>query len=150
MSVLMTIGRLARGAGVSASTIRYYEQLGLLPQPTRTPAGYRQYSEQAVHRLTVIRNAQRFGFSLREIGAFLRVRETGGKPCHSVREAAQRMLTAVDAQISELRSRRRQMRETLRRWDEILARTPADRRAHLLESLGGQPGRRTQPLRPRT
>jgi hypothetical protein len=84
-----------------------------------------------------VRHAQRFGFSLREIAGFLRVREAGGKPCHDVRAAAQRMLAAIDRQIDALEETRTEMRMTLRTWDQTLARTPADRPARLLETLGG-------------
>ena len=131
----LTIGKVADLAGVSVDTIRYYERVGLLPKPARTPAGYRVYAPGAIHRLAVVRNAQRFGFPLRAIAGFLRVRESGGRPCHDVRAAAGRMLDAVDRQIAELVAARRQMRATLRSWDDLLARTPADRPAHLLERL---------------
>ena len=91
-----------------------------------------------MNRLALIRNAQRFGFPLKAIAGFLRVRESGGKPCHDVRAAAGRILDAADRQIAELLAARRQMRATLRSWDAILARTPADRPAHLLERLGAR------------
>jgi DNA-binding transcriptional MerR regulator len=133
----LSIGRVAEASGVTAETIRYYERLGLLPKPGRTAAGYRQYSESVVHRLSLIRNAQRFGFSLAAIGGFLRVREAGGKPCHEVRAATQRMLDAMDTQIAELVSTRTRMRHTLRAWDRTLERTPAGQQAHLLETLTG-------------
>jgi DNA-binding transcriptional MerR regulator len=94
------------------------------------------YGEGAVRRLTLIRNAQQFGFSLREIGSFLRVRGTGGKPCHDVRLAAETMLHAVDQQITDLLVRRDQMHETLRVWDRKLAETADDQPAYLLETLG--------------
>ena len=67
-------GSVAGKAGVTPDTIRYYERLGLLPKPTRTAAGYREYGEGIVNRLMLIRNAQQFGFSLRDIASFLRVR----------------------------------------------------------------------------
>src|SRR6266567_4400681 len=121
MGSLLTIGALAAEAGVTAGTVRYYERIGLLPKPTRTPAGYRHYPPELVHRLVVIRNAQKFGFSLGDINGFLRVREAGGTPCQSVHDAAQRMLTAVDAQIAELAVKRQQMIDTLRHWDRKLA-----------------------------
>jgi DNA-binding transcriptional MerR regulator len=155
MGEMLTIGKVAGLAAVSPDTIRYYERLGLLPKPARTPAGYRQYSDAVVNRLTLVRNAQRFGFSLREIAGFLRVREAGGKPCHDVRAAAQRMLAAIDQQIDTLEETRREMRRTLRTWDQQLARTPANRPARLLETLATRPpgaknhgqdaGRWTQP-----
>ena len=85
----------------------------------------------------MIRNAQRFGFSLAAIRGFLRLREAGGKPCHEVRAAAQRMLDAMDTQITELLSTRTRMRDTLRDWDRTLETTPSGQQAHLLEKLTG-------------
>ena len=126
MNGVMTIGQLAAATEVTPATIRYYEQLGLLPKPRRTPAGYREYSPTVVRRLAVIRNAQRFGFSLREIASFLRVRD-----------AAQQMLTGVEQQIADLTAKRDQMRQLLALWDARLRTLPADARAYLLEIPGG-------------
>ena len=134
-SPVLRIGQVARRAGVSADTIRYYERLGVLPKPQRSPAGYREYPENAVNRITLVRNAARFGFTLTEIRGFLRVREAGGKPCHQVRQSAQTILDGVDRQIAELTATRETMRETLLKWDAQLARTPATRNARLLERL---------------
>ena len=145
MSQLLTIGKVAALAEVSADTIRYYERLGLLPKPLRTPAGYRLYADAIVHRLDVIRSAQKFGFSLGEIARFLRVRESGGKPCSEVRAAAERMLHAVDQQIAELKATRKRMTHTLQVWDERLNRTPANVPAHLLETLVRSPRVKTAP-----
>jgi DNA-binding transcriptional MerR regulator len=134
-SPLLRIGQVAERAGVSTDTIRYYERLGLLPKPQRSPAGYREYSENVVSRITLVRNAMRFGFSLSDIRGFLRVREAGGKPCHQVRQSAQTILDRVDQQIAELTATRETMRETLMNWDAQLARTPAKQHARLLEGL---------------
>jgi DNA-binding transcriptional MerR regulator len=148
MQPFLTIGEVAARAGETRDTIRYYERVGLVPKPIRTPAGYRQYRAGVVNRLGLIRNAQRFGFSLREIGAFLGVRDGGGKPCHDVRAAAERMLGAVDRQIAELTATRKQMKATLKSWDATLAATPANRPAFLLDALGASPAtRRTWPAR---
>ena len=130
----MNIGEVARRASVTADTIRYYERVGLLPKPPRTAAGYRQYGPGIVDRLAVVRNAQRFGFSLHEIAGFLRVRDAGGKPCHDVRAGAQRLLQAVDRQIAALTGVRRDMRRTLRAWDRKLEATAPNELAHLLEA----------------
>ena len=142
MEPFLAIGEIAARSGESRDTIRYYERIGLVPAPIRTPAGYRQYRAGVVKRLALIRNAQRFGFSLREIRGFLGVRDGGGKPCHDVRAAAERMLGAVDRQIAELTATRRQMKATLEAWDATLAATPAGRRAFLLDSLGASPAKR--------
>src|ERR1019366_7113317 len=117
MGALLSIGKVAAISGTTADTIRYYERQGLLPKPTRTPGGYRQYPEGVLNRLSLIRNAQRFGFSLAEIAGFLQTRGAGGRPCEDVRAAAQRMLNAVDEQIVELVATRRRMHQTLRSWD---------------------------------
>ena len=135
MADTLSIGDVASKTGLTRDTIRYYERLGLLPKPGRTPAGYRQYGERIVNRLRLIRNAQQFGFSLRDIASFLHVRETGGKPCHDVRRAAERMLAAVDRQITDLLATRKRMETTLSLWDRKLA-DAADRPAYLLETLG--------------
>ena len=135
----MKISELAERTGLSAHTIRYYERIGLVPKPMRTPAGYRQYRDGVVNRLALIRNAQQFGFSLREISAFLGVRDGGGKPCHDVRAAAGRMLDAIDRQIGHLVASRKQMKATLKSWDARLAATPANRPAFLLDSLKPAP-----------
>jgi MerR family mercuric resistance operon transcriptional regulator len=129
----MTIGKAAALAGVSADTIRYYERVGVLPRPARTRAGYRIYAPAIVNRLTLVRNAQRFGFSLREIAGFLRVRDAGGTPCRTVRAAAERMLEAIEQQITDLAARREEMRKTLRVWDRTLQHTAAGTQGRLLE-----------------
>ena len=133
--VILRIGQLAKRTGVSVDTIRHYERLGLLPKAARTNAGYRQYPPSTVDRVTLVRHALRFGFSLRDVAGFLRARQSGGAPCRDVRAAADRILTAVDQRIAELTAARKDISRTLRSWDRRLARTPANRPAHLLESL---------------
>jgi DNA-binding transcriptional MerR regulator len=135
MTDALRIGEVAERTGVSVDTIRHYERLGLLPKAARTSAGYRQYSPSAVERVRLVRHALRFGFSLRDIAGFLRVRASGGQPCRDVRAAAERILTAVDQRIAELTAARTDMVQTLRNWDRRLARTPVNRPARLLEFL---------------
>jgi DNA-binding transcriptional MerR regulator len=142
---MLTIGELARLAGITPDTIRYYERIGVVPRPSRTPAGYRQYADGVVNRLAVIRNAQQFGFSLKELAEFLRVRDDGGKPCYQVRDVARRILDAVDQQIGALVRARREMRRTLKAWDRKLAATPDSQPARLLEQLPPQMVRRPTP-----
>ena len=139
----LTINEAAETTGWSPRMLRYVERVGLL-EAKRSAAGYRLYPGDVIQRLAVIRRAQQFGFSLREIAAFLRVREGGGRPCQQVRDAAERLLTVVDAQIAELTARRRRMLDTLRGWDQALAHTRDDRRAHLLEMLPEASERRSR------
>jgi MerR family copper efflux transcriptional regulator len=135
MHDLMTIGKAAALAGVSVDTIRYYERLGLLQKAARTRAGYRVFPAAVATRLALVRNAQRFGFSLRAIAGFLRVRDTGGAPCRTVRAAAEQMLEAIDQQIVDLAARREEMRKTLRVWDRTLRHTAPGTQGRLLERL---------------
>jgi DNA-binding transcriptional MerR regulator len=135
MGAFLTIGKVATLTGLSADTIRYYERLGLVSAPARTVSGYRQYTPAAVDRLVLVRGAQQFGFSLSQIAGFLKVRDSGGRPCEEVRAAAARMLDAMDQQMAALERARAQVSATLRTWDQRLARTGADRPARLLETL---------------
>lgn len=73
----MGIGELAELACVAPRTIRYYEALGLLPEPPRTPSGYRDYDESAIGRLEVLRTARELGMSLQQIGQALPLEEDG-------------------------------------------------------------------------
>src|SRR5438445_11179390 len=136
MGDTLWIGHVASKTGLTRDTIRYYERLGLLAKPRRTPAGYRLYGESVLNRLTLIRNAQQFGFSLRDIGSFLRVRELGGKPCNDVRRAAETMLNAVDRQSADLLETRNRMQETLRRWETRTAEAAREQPASRLEPVG--------------
>ena len=131
----MRIGKLAECSGVSADTIRYYERIDLLPKAARTPAGYREYNESAIHRVRLVQNALRFGFSLKQVAAFLGVRHAGGAPCKNVRAAGALILEAIERQIAGLMLSRESVRETLELWDSRLSQTPEGRPAHLLEAL---------------
>jgi DNA-binding transcriptional MerR regulator len=131
----MRIGQLARTSGVPIDTIRYYERLGLLPRPARTANGYREFPEGAVTRLRLIRNAVRFGFPLKDVARFLRVRDAGGAPCDQVRKGGDQLLAQMDEQIAELAAARAAMAATLRDWDRRLARAGTGQRAHLLETV---------------
>jgi DNA-binding transcriptional MerR regulator len=77
----LTVSALAEQVGLSAHTIRYYERVGLLPEPTRSAAGYRHYDQATVDRLRLIKGAQRAGLRLREIGELLQVFDQGQCPC---------------------------------------------------------------------
>ena len=95
----LTIGRLAESAGVGVETIRYYERRGLLPPPPRTASGYRQYSEEEVRRLALIRRAKDLGFTLTEILELLDGDDGGAA---GVRRAAVAKLAAVEGEMAAL------------------------------------------------
>ncbi|MBW3602103.1 MAG: heavy metal-responsive transcriptional regulator [Actinobacteria bacterium] len=111
----MRIGQLAGRLGLNTRTVRYYESIGLLPEPERTAGGYRLYGEYDLQRLTFIRTAQRLGLTLDDIGEILAFRERGQTPCGHVVELLQRHARELDQRIAELR----ELRDEL---DELVAR----------------------------
>ncbi|MDR6936246.1 MULTISPECIES: heavy metal-responsive transcriptional regulator [unclassified Luteibacter] len=98
----LTIGRIARSAGVAIDTIRFYEREGLLPEPRRRPSGYREYDASAVARLRFIRKAKDLGFTLDEIRELLALSTDRQGGVEGVRERASTRLRAIDDRIAEL------------------------------------------------
>jgi MerR family copper efflux transcriptional regulator len=98
----MTIGEVARRAGVAVDTVRFYEHQGLLEQPARRPSGYREYDEGVVARLRFILRAKGLGFSLKEIGELLALRAGSDATCADVRRQAAAKLADVEAKIRDL------------------------------------------------
>lgn len=98
----MKIGELAAASGATAKTIRFYEQAGVLPEPTRTFGGYRDYGPESIDRLQFVRRAQAAGLSLREIGQILAIYDRGDAPCAHVQGVLTERLDHVRAQIAEL------------------------------------------------
>ena len=131
----LRIGQIAAQAGTSRDTVRHYERLGILPKAARTAGGYRLYSESAVERIRFVRNAVRFGFSLRQISRFLNARDSGRAPCRDVRDAAAQMASDMDRQIDDMIAARAAIRQMLNDWDRRLNATPAGSPARLLETL---------------
>ncbi|HWD45887.1 MAG TPA: heavy metal-responsive transcriptional regulator [Actinomycetota bacterium] len=99
----LTVSALAGAVGLSADTVRYYERVGLLPEPARSAAGYRLYDEDAVGRLRLIKGAQRAGLRLREIGELLQVADQGLCPCGHTETLLRQRLAEVRAELERLR-----------------------------------------------
>ena len=99
----MTIGQMARSAGASVETIRFYEREGLLEHPARSASGYRKYAPEAVARLRMIRQAKELGFSLNEIKELLALRVAPGKSCSDVRARTERKIADIDQRIAALK-----------------------------------------------
>ena len=98
----LTIGALARQAGVGVETVRFYERRGLVRRPARPRAGYRAYPEDAVGRIRFIRNAQAVGFTLQEVKELLALRVTAGTSCAAVRSRASAKAADVRRRLAEL------------------------------------------------
>jgi MerR family mercuric resistance operon transcriptional regulator len=103
----LTIGRVARRAGLAIDTVRYYEREGLLDKPARTSAGYRQYSASAVARLRFIRQAKELGFTLSEIRELLALKVAPGKSCADVRARAEAKIADIEQRVAQLNRMKR-------------------------------------------
>lgn len=102
----MKIGDVARQTGLTTTTIRYYEDIGLVRPPARAANGYRDYGPEAVERLRFIRDAQDSGLSLSEVSSILELRGQGESTCHHVIELMERHLADVDRRIERLQASR--------------------------------------------
>lgn len=100
---MLHIGEVAARVGVTAKTIRYYEEVGLVPPPGRSDAGYRLYSDDDERRLRFIAAARRVGFALGEIKEMLALRERGRPPCEYVADAIERRIREIEQQQAQLR-----------------------------------------------
>ncbi len=99
----MRIGELANTVGINPKTIRYYEEIGLLPPAPRTESGYRQYGGEDAERLEFIRSAQALGIALGEIKEVLAFRDRGAYPCPYVLRLIEAKLREVESRIQGLR-----------------------------------------------
>lgn len=116
----MRIGQLARAAGFSEKTLRYYDQIGLLRPAGRTASGYRIYGAAAIERLRFVRSAQDLGLSLSDIQGILEISDGGRAPCRHVLALVERDLDKIDAQLKRLRELRRELAGAKARLDEAL------------------------------
>ncbi|WP_420626773.1 heavy metal-responsive transcriptional regulator [Candidatus Poriferisodalis sp.] len=111
----MKIGELGDRCGVSTKAIRYYESIGLLDEPDRTASGYRDYASEAVERLRFIRDAQATGLTLAEISSVLELKSVGERSCAHTTALIEAHVDAIDAQVAQLRSARKELAALLRR-----------------------------------
>ena len=98
----LTIGEVARRAGVGVETMRFYERQGLLEEPARRASGYRQYGEDVVSRLRFIRRAKELGFTLKEIAELIALRLDPSTTSADVKRQAQDKLDDLEARIRDL------------------------------------------------
>lgn len=106
----LTIGRLAQATRVHLETVRYYERIGLMPRPKRTPAGHRSYDSEHIRRLRFIRRSRELGFTLEEVRELLRLVDAHRYTCAQVQRIAVRHIAEI-----------RQKRADLLRLERVLA-----------------------------
>ena len=131
----MQIGELAKQLGLNPQTIRYYERIGLLPKPERTPAGYRLYGEEDERRLRFVKNGRDAGLMLGEVKQVLAFHERGEPPCAYVTEAIARRSREVERQIEELTRFKRNLDEL---YEQARKRPASEQRprnyCHIIEN----------------
>lgn len=111
----MRIGELAAQSGVSTKTIRYYEDIGIMPAPPRRPSSYREYPDDAPARLRFVRAAQSVGLTLGEIREVLAFRDRGEPPCPHVRQLIERHAADLTERIATLTAMRAELVRLARR-----------------------------------
>lgn len=129
-----TIGSIARRAGVGVETIRFYERQGLIAQPARTGAGYRQYPDGTVEQVRFIQRAKELGFSLAETRELLDLRGRHGAEREDVRARAEAKIADIDEKVRDLQ----RMRASLVELTRACARRGPAGNCPILEALVGE------------
>lgn len=109
VTAALTIGQVAQAVGCNVRTIRYYEQVGLLPPPLRSNGNQRQYEPADIRRLAFIRHARELEFSLDAIRDLLTLSDRSDQPCDAVTEVARVQLTKIDRRLKRLAALRREL-----------------------------------------
>jgi MerR family mercuric resistance operon transcriptional regulator len=110
-SASLSIGKVARRAGIGVETIRFYEREGLLAAPARRDSGYRLYPERVIGRIRFIRRAKELGFSLKEIKELLQLKRNSSSTCEDIREKAEAKIANVEAKITMLKKMKQALTE---------------------------------------
>ena len=106
----MPIGQLAKATGVKVPTIRFYEGIGLLPEPLRTDSDRRVYDQATVDRLAFIKHARQLGFTVEAIRNLLDLSDHPDRPCEQANALAAAQLKTVEAKIRQLQALRKELR----------------------------------------
>ncbi|MFX0543803.1 MerR family transcriptional regulator [Roseovarius sp. S1116L3] len=107
---MLTIGSLAKRTGTKVQTIRYYEQIGLMPEPGRTEGGQRRYGEAELDRLSFVRHARQLGFSLDAIRELLDLSDHPNRSCEEADAIARRQLKQVEQRMARLKALRTELK----------------------------------------
>jgi MerR family transcriptional regulator, copper efflux regulator len=121
----LAIGALAERTGCNVPTIRYYEEIGLIPPPKRRPSGHRYYDTAAEELLTFIRHCRDFGFSIEQIRELVSLANSSARDCIETRDIAQAHLEAVRAKQAELRVLERSLARFVKSCTDMCAGGPA-------------------------
>lgn len=111
----MNIGEVAERTGVPPKTIRYYEEVDLIPAPARSANGYRAYSDEAVHTLRFVASARNLGFTVEQCRALLALYRDKGRASADVKRVANEHIDEIDHRIAELQAMRKVLADLARR-----------------------------------
>lgn len=109
----ISIGQVAKMTGVKVPTIRYYEQIGLLPIPMRNDGNRRQFKPADIHRLTFIRHARELGFEIDAIRALLTLQDDPAQPCVTADLIAKERLAEIEQRIRSLKALRMELKRMI-------------------------------------
>ncbi len=112
----LLIGEVAARSGASRKALRLYEEIGILPAPRRTAAGYRAYGQETLALLAFIAHARRLDFRLNEIKAIIQIKRAGRVPCLHVLDLVRQKVGDLDRAVAELTEVRRGLQGLLRSW----------------------------------
>ncbi|MDD1783845.1 Zn(2+)-responsive transcriptional regulator [Enterovibrio sp. ZSDZ35] len=134
---MLQIGQLAKLAGVSGDTLRFYEKVGLITPSSRSESGYRLYQEDAISRVHFILKAKRIGLTLEDIQEMLEIRlEASLHSCAEVKGITQKKLDEIDQKITELT----EIRNALKKLNDACCGHVEDNASHcsILEALASE------------
>ncbi len=126
MANSLTIGAVAEHTGSTVPTIRYYEEIGLLPKAARTAAGRRSYGDADVRRLQFIRRCRDFGFPIEQVRELVALQDAGTGDCLGARDLAQQQLDEVRRKMQELTALEASLARLVEVCDATCAADPAD------------------------
>jgi DNA-binding transcriptional MerR regulator len=118
MQEALTISKLAKRAGVSSKTLRYWEGLGLLPRAARTHTGYRLFDSESLRYVAFIQKSKAIGLTLAEMLEVLRLARRGRCPCPEVIQWTEQKVKSLEGQIEALSTLLRRLKRIRRRWSE--------------------------------
>lgn len=121
---VFTIGALAKATGVATPTVRYYEEIGLLPKADRTSGGQRNYSRDDVSRLTFIRQCRDFGFGIEQVRVLLELSISPDRDCTETRDIAKTHLAEVQERLAQLNALESRLKNFVERCDAACAGGP--------------------------
>jgi DNA-binding transcriptional MerR regulator len=134
----LAIGALAERTGCSVPTIRYYEEIGLIPSVKRRPSGHRVYQADSEELLTFIRHCRDFGFPIEQVRELVSLSQSQERDCFETLKIAQAHLTAVRAKMAELRTLERTLTRLARSCSEMCAGGPAAK-CSILKDMAAPP-----------